>query len=415
MKKCSAVLATVSAGALLALLPSAAHAITYNFLTDIAVPPDLAVNPSGDLSAFDISYFDPVTNLYVLGDRSNAGIDIISGASLTFLGRAGGFAGATGNNATSGPDGVVIAHTPTGTTLFGGDGPSLLRAFSIANPASPVQLGYSPVSSGGMFRVDEMAYSPSTNLLLAANNADQPAFGTLFNASTGAIVHGHISIPGAGPTDGLEQPVWDPKTNSFYISVPSFNGDPGGVAQINPDGTVGTLYKFAALSGGAITACSPTGLALGASGNLLVGCGTAKTQTVLLNPTANGGAGAIVATNTSFSGSDEVYFNPALDAFYVTGTNAAGQRIFAVLADDASLSTITSVDVPNVNAHSIAVNPLNGDVFLPLEASASNDICTAGCVAVYATSSVPEPGTVSILAGAMTVLGWLGWRRRKSG
>ncbi len=376
------------------------------------------VNPSGDLSAFDISYYDPGTNLYVLGDRSNAGIDIISGTSLTYLGRAGGFAGATGDNATSGPDGVVIAHTPTGTTLFGGDGPSLLRAFSIANPASPVQLGYSPVFSGGMFRVDEMAYSgPGENLLLAANNADHPAFGTLFNASTGAIVHGHISIPGAGPNDGLEQPVWDPATKSFYISVPSFNGDAGGVAQINTDGTVGTLYKFQALSGGAITACSPAGLALGKSGNLLVGCGTSNTQTVLLNPTANGGKGAIVATNASFSGSDEVYYNPNLDDFYVTGTNTAGQRVFAVLADNALLSTLTSVDVPNVNAHSIAVDPFNNDVFLPLEASAANDICAAGCVAVYATSSVPvpEPGTVSILAGAMTVLGWLGWRRRKSG
>lgn len=334
---------------------------------------------------------------------------------MTYLGRAGGFAGATGNNATSGPDGVVIAHTPTGTTLFGGDGPSFLRAFSIANPASPVQLGYSPVSSGGSFRVDEMAYSPSTNLLLAANNADQPAFGTLFNASTGAIVHGHITIPGAGLTDGLEQPVWDPKTNSFYISVPSFNGDPGGVAQINPDGTVGTLYKFAELSGGAISACSPAGLALGKSGNLLVGCGASKTQTVLLDPTANAGKGAIVATNAAFSGSDEVYFNPTLDDFYVTGTNNAGQRIFAVLADNDLLSTLASVDVPDVNAHSIAVDPLNNNVFLPLEASGSNDICPAGCVAVYAASSVAEPGTISLLAGAMTVLGWLGWRRRKSG
>lgn len=415
MTKRRLMLATVSAGAILAILPGAAHAVTYSFLTDIAIPPDLTVNPSGNLSAFDISYFDPATNLYVLGDRSNAGIDIISGASLTWLGRAGGFAGATGVNATSGPDGVVIAHTPTGTTLFGGDGPSLLRAFSIANPAAPVQLGYSPVFSGGMFRVDEMAYSPSTNLLLAANNADQPAFGTLFNASTGAIVHGHISIPGAGLTDGLEQPVWDPATHSFYISVPSFNGDPGGVAQINPDGTVGTLYKFAALSGGTITACSPAGLALGKSGNLLVGCGTAGTQTVLLDPTANHGAGAIVATNTSVSGSDEVYYNPTLNDFYVTGTNSAGQRIFAVLADDGLLSTVTSVDVPNVNAHSIAVDPLNNNVFLPLEASGSNDICAAGCVAVYAASGVPEPGTISLLAGAMTILGWLGWRRRGSG
>ena len=44
---------------------------------------------------------------------------------------------------------------------------------------------FPPINTGGSFRVHEMAYSPSANLVLAANNVDNPAFGTLVNASTG--------------------------------------------------------------------------------------------------------------------------------------------------------------------------------------------------------------------------------------
>src|SRR5581483_12382901 len=116
-------------------------------------------------------------------------------------------------------------------------------------------------------------------LVLVANNADTPAFGTLVDAKAGLAVHGNIVVPGGV---GLEQPVWNPNTNSFFISVPSFGGnDPGGVAEIKTDGTIGQIYKFADFG---IASCSPTGLALGASKNLMVGCGNHQTQTIVLNP-----------------------------------------------------------------------------------------------------------------------------------
>ena len=52
----------------------------------IPVPADAAnVQPGGAFTAFDISYFDPVTGDDFIADRSNASVDIFSGATQSFL------------------------------------------------------------------------------------------------------------------------------------------------------------------------------------------------------------------------------------------------------------------------------------------------------------------------------------------
>jgi hypothetical protein len=293
-------------------------------------------------------------------------------------------------------------------TLFAGDGDSTLKSFNLATSPTAPPVQFPTLNTGGHFRVDEMAYSPSANLVLVANNADQPAFGTLVNASTGQTVHSNIVIPGAAPADGLEQPVWSPATNSFFISVPSFGGgtDPGGVAEIHTDGTVGRLYKFATFG---ITSCAPTGLAVGGSGNLLVGCGNAGTQTVLLNPT---GTGSIVARIGQISGSDELWYDPALKEYFITGVDTLLGRAFDVFSDITN-TIVDAVALPNVNAHSITVDPGDGNVFVPLPGGSANTLCPLGCVAVFASSTaVPEPATLPILLVAMATLAGLGLRRR---
>ncbi len=45
------------------------------------------------LGAFDISFVDPRTGLYVLSDRTNASIDFFNARDDTFIGRVGGFKG----------------------------------------------------------------------------------------------------------------------------------------------------------------------------------------------------------------------------------------------------------------------------------------------------------------------------------
>jgi hypothetical protein len=408
----------ITAALLGAMTAPALAAPDYSLLTTIALPVSSANSQGGNFTAFDISYVDPATGDYYVADRSNAAVDIINGASNTVLAQAGvgSFTGQQATTSTSGPDGVVVTHNGASATLWAGNGNSTTLSFNVTNPSSPTAL-FTPVNTGGIFRNDEMSWSPANNLLLVANNAEVTPFATLINSTNGNIVKGNITIPNTPANGGLEQSVWDPKTGTFFVSVPAFNGanNPGGVAQISTAGNVIASYDLGALSGGSITACSSAGLALGASGNLLIGCSATKSQTVLLNPTANGGAGAIVKTFNGISGSDEVWYDSASGDYFVTGDDGTGSnRIFGVISD-ATGTLLQTVALPGVNAHSIAVDPFNLDVFVPLEGSvaggAQDALCPNGCIAVFAQA--PEPPSLALLLPAfLGVVTAAMWRRR---
>jgi hypothetical protein len=265
-----------------------------------------------------------------------------------------------------------------------------------------------------------MAYSPSTQQLFAANNANTPAFASLINTSTAlspSLTKGSITIPSqTAASGGMEQSVWDPATGTFFVSVPTFNGtDPGGVQEFSATGAPLQAYSFASMG---IASCSPAGLVLGGSGNLTVGCGNAGTQTVVLNPT---GTGSIVRTLSQVSGSDELYYDPTTGNVFVTGVNAAGDRVIDVYSD-ATGALLQSIDLTALgagtsNLHSVAVDPLNNDIFVPLtgtSAGITDALCPGGCVAVFA-ENVPEPASLALLAAALAgVVGASGVMRRRA-
>jgi len=409
---------------MIALAATAGPAVAgpLTLLTYIPVPAGTAnVQPGGAFSSFDISFADPVTGNIFIADRSNASVDIFSGSSLTFLGRATGFTGQQATTSVSGADGVLTVTSGGITTLYAGDGNSTLKVFNATNPAAPTL--QQSISTGGTTRVDEMAYSPLTQQVLAANNAETPAYGNLFSTTNGhspvaltppfkiAVPAGQGGIPGGG----MEQPAWDPKTGTFFVTIPALAGtnNPGGVSEISTAGVVLRTIDFGTLG---ITSCAPTGLAVGASGNLMVGCGNVGAAAIVLNPA---GAGSIVKTFPGVGGTDELWYDPTTNKFYVNGNNGTNAtRFFVLVTDDALGGIITqTVMLPvTTSAHSITVDPFNGDVFVALAGTLAVNPCPAsfanpGCIAVF--GAVPEPGSLSLIVTGLAGLTALAWRRRR--
>lgn len=391
-----------------------------------------AASPKASMFSFDISWVDPANGLYYLADRSNAAIDVIdttgafTGKPDSLFGQIGGsafgFQGDTGTSSTSGPDGVVTSFP----CIFAGDGNS--RAVSINANVSFVTPA-STLSTGGQFRVDEMAYDPTDGILFVANNADDPPFGTLItvNKST-CVMSNPVKVPftkanGIDATNGVEQPVWEPISKRFYVSVPELGGPggggpTGGVAQITTTGKIEAVYP--------INFCQPAGLTVGPNGDLLVGCNTvfdfagnacsavvpapsatakpatctatANPQVAVCNPGRGCSGNALVAV-PGVGGGDEIYFNAGDGNYYVTaGNNPLGPSL-GVVASGASTTNPNSLvqliptlpPVPAVKGvhnsgtvHSVAASAGNNHVYVPLPANTAYANCAQGCVAVYA-------------------------------
>lgn len=319
----------------------------------------LVTIPGAPLNSFDISWVDRSSQTYYLADRSNKGIDIINARNSTFVARIGGFVGFTGSNETSGPDGVVIVHPRH--ELWAGDGDSTVKVIDLETR----QIVQS-ISTGGTKRADELAFDPKDHVVLVANDADEVPFVTFISEKDRRVL-GHISFPDA--TNGLEQPVWDPVTHLFYLSVPQIGDDPlhGGIAVIDPR-SLSLVTTFP------VANCQPAGLALGPHQHLLLGCSAdaiaagAHAQTIVMNARD----GSTVATITQVGGSDEVWFNPGDGRYYLAARGMTSNGL-STGTPTPVLGVIDAEDnewITNIptgpNAHSVAADPINNHVFVPL-------------------------------------------------
>jgi DNA-binding beta-propeller fold protein YncE len=315
--------------------------------------------PGAPLESFDISWMDTATQTYYLADRSNAGIDVIDATTHTFVKRIGGFVGIRGKNDVSGPAGVVLV--PERHELWVGDGNSTVKVVDL-------QAGtiVATISTGGTKRADELDYDPVDHVVLVTNPDDDPAFATFISTQTRNVL-GSLPFPEA--TDGIEQPVWDPDTPRFYQAVPETKAHPGGaVAVIDPRAmTVTALYPVAS--------CRPHGLAVGPTEDLLLGCSSGKdARSIILNRRT----GTVVETLTQVGGSDQVWYNPGDHRYYLAARENPGGPVLGVID---ALTHQWLMNIPTAkNAHSVAVNAVANEVFVPLT---PNPACARGCVAVY--------------------------------
>jgi hypothetical protein len=351
----------------------------------------IAGNP---LTSFDISWVNPNRAEYYLADRSNKGIDIIDTQHLKFKRTIGGFkgivlnkTGTAADNNHSGPDGVV-SH---GRWLYAGDGDSTLKVIDLDAPTATAIK--QTIATGGTTRVDEMAITGDGILLLAANNAEDPPFATLFSANgDGAVsntfIIAKISVaatiipPGNGLS--LEQPAWDPKTQRFYTSIPTIANNPpgcvlggtpacsGGLLVTDPDNPVAVEGAFDPVAGHGVIplpSCGPNGATVGVNDNLLLGCtpGNFKpgTTTLVINAETHNSA----AVN-GITGSDEVFFNAGDNRYYL-GASAAIKPAGSTLGSGAVLGVVdgTSVLVETIpvssGSHSVATDSRRNLIFSP--------------------------------------------------
>lgn len=393
-------------------------------LLNLAPVPKSSTNNTSGMFVFDISFVDQKTQTYYLADRSNAVVDVVDAENGRFLKQISAsppFAGFTGNNDTSGPDGVVAAFP----FLFVTDANSRVVTIDLRNGAT-----VSDVSTGGApgLRSDELAYDPDDGLLLVINNADTPPFGTLIKVdkTTGKLtVKQRITFDAAHGVDaqnGAEQPIWNPGTGRFYLSIPQIgpNAANGGVVKINPSSA-----KVEATF--AVQHCSPAGLSLGPSRDddrqdALIGCNKvfdtagnvwSPSGTVPADPrdvVINLVNGKVDAEIFGAGAGDEVWFNAGDNNYYATGSGspqrplpsppASGSTPLAVI-DAKNETLVGSVPTFNVAAvtgagahpggtsHSVAANSHNNLVFVALPANntfLSPDAkhnCLTGCIAVF--------------------------------
>jgi hypothetical protein len=388
--------------------------------------------PGNPLRSFDISFVNPDRAEFYFSDRSNSSIDVIDTETLKFKRFLGGFTGVALNNGNvdnnhSGPDGV----TTHGRWLYAGDGNSTLKIFDLDAP--PALALKRSISTGGTTRVDEMALTTEGDLLLAANNAEDPPFATLF-AVNGDDATDHTSkiiattidptILPAGFGLSMEQPAWDRKTRRFYVSVPIVKNNPqgcnfnanagpitcgGGLLVIDPTAPTAVQGAFnPATNTGVVLlqACNPNGSTVGPDDNLLLGCtpqnAPSDTTTLVINAKTKEQTPVIHVT-----GSDEVWFNKGDRRYYLgasrdctipgTPCPAANQETPVLGVIDAKTNLLIEKIPQSSNSHSVTADSRRNRIFVAQVApvavvGSGGDTTTVGagicgtsngCVAVY--------------------------------
>jgi hypothetical protein len=318
----------------------------------------------------------------------------------------------------SGPNGVA-SH---GRWLYAGDGDSTLHVIDLNAPTASATKQV--VNTGGTTRLDKLALSTDGSLLIAVNRNEDPPFATLFTANgdhaTSAVtaitrITVDETIIPAGFGLGIKSPTWEPRTQRFYISIPTIAENPagcnygqlagdvtcsGGLLVIDPT----ALSQPAAVTGAfdpdtntgvlPVNDCGPFGITVGPHANLLQGCTSSaepsNTSTLVINAVTKH-----FANIGGITGSNEVWFNAGDSRYYTGSDNAIGGAVLGVIDGETNLliETVPQSSVSN----SVAADARRNRIFVPQVApvavvgpdgdttAVGARICGTnnGCVAVY--------------------------------
>jgi hypothetical protein len=352
----------------------------------IGVPGTSDANP---FVAFDQARVDTKLQLLFISSRSSKAVAIIDALTHRQVGETPAiFAGVGIDSPHSGPDGNVVA----GHYLFAGDYPSTVRVFDLSvSLSSPPEVA--EINTGGAFRADEMDYDPVDQVVMVSNGDSLPAFVTLISTETLTIVKQVVFDGTNGTPDtsqgGIGSVLYDSRTNKFLVSIPEVGSDltAGAVTVMDPV-TGQVAQEFSGLNN-----CMPSGMAVGPGENVLVTCdpGFPPPDPVQFAPRTyviNGRTGAIVANLTQVGGVDYGAYNPADHHYYLgardyftSPTATAAYPVLGVI--DADSNRWIENYPTGKNAHSVTANPINNQIFVPIENP--NALCGTlpGCVSVF--------------------------------
>jgi hypothetical protein len=111
--------------------------------------------------------------------------------------------------------------------------------------------------------------------------------------------------------------------------------------------------------------CQPTGDSLGPANRFMIGCQQLKPK--LIGAILDSASGQ-VTTITEAGNGDEVWFNPGDNRWYYTGDDSRTHKPVLAVVDAVTGTWITNVPISG-ESHSVAVDPKNGHVFVPVTAT----------------------------------------------
>jgi hypothetical protein len=349
---------------LLAGAPAASAAGPYTQIGTIAIP--------GGATQFDILWVDTATDLmYFANDHGTKGagtVDVFDVHNDTYLYSLGtgmfqGLFDAT--HCCNGPTGVLPIDA--NREVWAGDGNSTIKVLSM-DRGEVMNI----INTGGTKRADEMAWDPKDHLLIIGNSSENPPginFLSVINTDT-KVIQGKINYPASS---GLEQPVWDPAAERFYVPI---DGNVSEVDVIDPTKVIGSCTITTGSNCGVtsqifVPSCpSISGMALIPYGRLMLSCGI-----IISVP-----GGSVLTTLTASTGAitgDEIYYNAGDNQVY---WGSASPFVVDVSANQA----VANLAPSKPGSHVVAANANNNHIYVP--SSACN------CMEVFAPAADQPAG-----------------------
>ncbi len=318
---------------------------SYVFVQTIAIP---NVPTSGWSEAY--SSVDATDGYYLLSDRTNAAVDVVDMATMTFARFAGqgSFAGNRTSPASSaGPNDVVPIG---GGNAAASDGNSNVVFVNLNTGATLANVTV-PNTGSTKNRVDLIGFDPDDNILMGSNDAAKPSPVVSFISTVPpyAVLGTHALV---GAT-GAEKPAYDPIQKKFFVGIPSTTANPGGEIDVFDPKTraVVTVYPLS-------NNCGPAGIAFGPNEQLAVSCANLPAASQIIDATSGKMLGSVGVA----AGCDQVWYNPGDNRYSFACSHTTVPNVTVV--DAATLSAITTIATVS-SANSVSVDPATNRIYIP--------------------------------------------------